>query len=200
MRKLQPVSKDKNARFGNVLELQKQSASLCANSLLIYIVIFLIIIIIAAAAEVYHEGTLRPLFLFGILPLLLIIPVISFVQYVPRLRLALRLGRIRYSNTREVHIRCKKARFLNRPEGSGKGVWFITWIVLTDEQGETYYYAFPKGSEPFHEGTILPMSSVKKTDPAKLLEQHFEGNSLTLLCYRDTPIIKSLDLPKGLIS
>lgn len=76
-------------------------------------------------------------------------------------------------------------------------MWFITWIVLTDEYGETYYYAFPKGSEPFHHETILLMSSVKKNDPAKLLKEYFEGNSLTLLCYRDTNIIKSLDLPKG---
>lgn len=196
MRKLQPVSKEKNARFGNVLELQKQSASLCANSQLIYIILFLVITVIAAAAEFCHEGTLRPLFLLGILPLILAIPVISFVRYVPRLRLMLRLGRIRYSNTHEVHIRCKKARFLHRP-GSAKGMWLITWIALIDEQGETYYYAFPKGSEPFHSETILPMSSVKKTDPAKLLKEHFEGNSLTLLCYRNTNFIKSLDLPKG---
>ncbi len=182
MRKLQPVSKDKNARFGNVLELQKQSASLCANSQLIYIVIFLILIVIMAAAEFYHEGTLRPLFLFGILPLYLAIPVIYFVRYVPRLRLMLHLGRIRYSNTREVHIRCKKARFMHR--SVPKHLWFITWIVLTDEQGETYYYAFPKGSEPIDR-------------EKKLLKQHFEDQNITLICYRGTNFIKSLDLPKG---
>ncbi len=108
MRKLQPVSKDKNARFGNVLELHKQSASRCASSQLIYIVIFLILIVIISAAEFYHEGTLRLLFLFGILPLFLSIPVISFVRYVPRLRLMLRLGRIRYSNTHEVLSAAKK--------------------------------------------------------------------------------------------
>ncbi len=185
MPKLQPVSSDKTARFDNVLALQKQSASLCANTVLVIALIFLALIGISAGAEFYHEGTLRPLFLFGMLPVLLVFTMMSFVRYAVRLRLLLRIRSIRYTNSCKIRIHCKKVYFLSR--AVGKNLSLITWIVLTDEQGKKYYYIYPKDSEPL--------------DYAKpLLKQHFEGQNVTLICYRDTHIIKSLDLPKGLIS
>lgn len=164
-----------------ILDLQKQAISEAAFDLLGASLLFLVLTIGLLSAGISSNRSEFPIFIFGILPLILLAAVPLWFGCVRCFLLRRRIMHIRRSDTCEVPIVCRKVRFLLHPVG--KTAYEIACVLLTSECGKTYHYLYPKGSIPTHAAL-------------KPLRQQLTGRSLTMICYRDTCLLKTLDTEK----
>ena len=89
------------------------------------------------------------------------------------------MKRIRFSSEQSLVVMCKGVRFLTRPYS--RNSFEVVCLILSDAEGEKYYYP-----------TRLGYSAKKD------LKKSLIGSELTLICYKDTNVIKRIDEERNL--
>lgn len=135
---------------------------------------FLALVFLPLVLGLMSEGEGR-MILWG---LVVLVPVGTFylIKAIRRHRLNNAIQKIDSTDETEICIRCTKMRFMTQPVGKHSSV--IMCMILYNENGEAFFYVYPKGDE--------------RTDYAtETLKSSLVGFEITLACYAGTHIVKS---------
>lgn len=162
----------------NILPLQIHTAQKAAYDYLGASVFFgLLVIGVWIAGFFTEDNTFGHWVIWIVAPFLLGIALLWLIFFIRRFTLFRRIYSIRYSTERSKKIRCTKLRFLIQPVT--KGLFLIVCLILIDENQQKYYYIYPKGHCPTE-------------SRAKALRDKLTGNTVDLVCYKNTNFVKSI--------
>ena len=135
---------------------------------------FLALVLFPLVLGLMSEGEGR-MILWG---LIVLVPMgtVYLIKAIRRHRLDSELQRIPCSDVTETNIHCTKVQFMTQRVGKYSSV--IMCMILYDENGEAFFYVYPKGDE--------------RTDYAtETLKSSLVGFGITLACYSGTHIVNS---------
>ena len=156
------------------LDKQKLTARQAALESRNMALFFLALVLLPLVLGLMSEGGGRML-LWG---LVVLVPVgtVYLIKAMRRYRLDSEIQRIPCSDVTETDIHCTKVQFMTQRAGKYSSV--IMCMILHNENGETFFYVYPKGDE--------------RTDYAtETLKSSLVGFEITLACYSGTHIVKS---------
>lgn len=156
------------------LDRQKLTTRQAALDSRTWVIFFLSFILLTLVLGLMSEGDGR-MILWG---LIVLVPMgtVYLIKAIRRYRLDNELQRIPCSDITETDIYCTKVQFMTQRVGKYSSV--IMCMILHHENGEAFFYVYPKGEE--------------RTDYAtETLKSSLVGLEITLACYSGTHIVKS---------
>ena len=173
--------KQNNHSDDSLLESQKQSIKATTTEYGTASIIFSFFVFVPLAFF-WSEGTASdPFGLYVGFLFLICIWIFCLVLFIRSLRIKRELSKITCTTEEPVSIHCKKVSFLFKEV---HGTNFIVCIVMQDTNGNRFYYVYPENETPYN--TVMKNIKISFTD-----------RDLTLICYKDTNIVKALPkMPK----
>ena len=175
------AQKQNNQPNHSPLESQKQSIKATTTEYGTASIIFSFFVFVPLAFF-WSEGTdSDPFGLYVGFLFLFCIWIFCLVLFNRSLRIKRELSKITCTTEEPVSIHCKKVSFLFKEVHRTN---FIVCIVMQDTNGNRFYYVYPEND--------TPDNSVRKN-----IKTSFTDRDLTLICYKDTNIVKALPkMPK----
>ena len=170
------IQRDLQKEPTNILPLQKKTIRRSMRDYLLSGLLCLTLTVLSYIVSFTAEaGNHRNGILFFVVPLLSLITFLLLLAAFRRWRICRKIGGVLYSTADAVTIQCKKASALYHPVGQHS--YAVICLVLRDELGRKYHYIYPAGHTPGDRA-------------AKQLRHQLTGKELTLICYRDSSIVK----------
>lgn len=175
------AQKQNNQPNHSPLESQKQSIKATTTEYGIASIIFSFYVFVPLA---FYWGVGTDSERFGLyvgMSFIFCIWIWFLVLFIRSLRIQRELSKIPCDTEEPVSIHCKKVSFLFKEVHRTN---FIVCIVMQDTNGNRFYYVYPENDTPYN-------------DVMKNIKTSFTDRDLTLVCYKDTNIVKALPkMPK----